>query len=92
MKTIHKYEIRVSDMQKIELPVNAEILTVQVQKSNPYIWAIIDDNSPMVERVFEIFGTGILIDDEIEIYRKYIGTFQLESGSLVLHLFERLDS
>lgn len=86
-KEIWKYEIS-ADQTIIEMPKDAEILSVQVQHEVPRIWALVDPENPIEERVIEIFGTGHKIPCE-GISRKFIGTFQLYGGSLVFHLFER---
>ena len=94
MKTIYKYKLEVTDVQRIFLPTGAEILTVQIQYKNqyhtPYIWALVDTERNEGERVLEMFGTGNPIQECMGVDRKYIGTFQLQGGALVFHLFERL--
>ena len=85
-KTIYKFPIEVIDDSQITLPKNAEILCVQMQDGNPYIWVMIDKGEKKAEvRHFCLFGTGhpfALLD------YKYIGSFQMYAGSLVFHLFE----
>jgi hypothetical protein len=89
-KTIWKYELEMNQRTAIEIPHSAEILCVQTQFNNPCIWALVDTDNYKEERVFEIFGTGFSIKGDMGVDRKYIGTFQLEGGALVYHLFERL--
>jgi hypothetical protein len=91
MRTIYKYSFEVKDIQRVYLPLEAEILTVQSQQGNPYMWALVDPENKLVERVFEVFGTGHPIQEDMGTDRKYIGTFQLQDGFLVFHLFERLN-
>ena len=90
MKTIWKFPLQSIDRQSVQMPQGAEILTVQTQRGQPCLWAIVDDVAPMERRVLEIFGTGHEIHEEMETERKYIGTFQLMSGDLVFHVFERI--
>ena len=90
VKTIYKYELEVKDIQRIFLPAGSEILTMQNQNHTPHIWAMVDSANECVERVFEIFGTGHHIHEDMGVDRKYIGTFQMQGGTLVFHLFERL--
>jgi hypothetical protein len=90
MKTIYKYELKMKDFQHLLLPAEAEILTVQAQGNTPCIWAKVNTESPLEERCFEMFGTGINIPSGMGVSRKYINSFQLFGGSLVFHLFERL--
>ena len=85
MKTIWKYELQVAGEQKINMPHNSRILSVQVQDIHPCIWALVDTERVLEERTFRIVGTGYPIDFSTD---KYIGTFQQFNGKLVYHLFE----
>ena len=86
-KTIWKYEIS-PDKLSIEMPKDAEILSVQMQNDIPCIWALVNPKNIVKEKVIEIFGTGHEISCD-GISRKFIGTFQMSEGLLVFHLFER---
>jgi len=90
VKTIYKYELEVTHIQRVFLPSDAEILAVQSQDHTPHIWAMVEPENKVEERVFEIFSTGQPIGEGMGVDRKYIGTFQLQGGTLVFHLFERL--
>lgn len=89
MKTIYKYEIS-PDINYIEIPKDAEILSLHVQNNKPCIWVLVDTEKDIEERYFEFFGTGHYIPCDMGIDRKFIGTFLIDSDSLVFHLFERL--
>lgn len=82
-----KYELKHKGIQKIEMPIDAEILTVQMQMDCLVLWALVNSENKTEERTFEIFGTGIHISKDIP--RKYIGTFQTQGGYLVFHVFEQ---
>ncbi len=41
MKTIWKYKINYV-VTELEIPKNAEVLSVQTQKEAPYIWVLVD--------------------------------------------------
>lgn len=91
MKSIYKFPIKhVADVVRLEMPSGAEVLTVQVQHETPCIWAICDPKAELVNRHFEIFGTGHILPEnmDIEFNYKYIGTFQLHEGGFVGHVFE----
>lgn len=91
-KTIYKYNLKVMGRQTIELPIGAEILTIQSQYENPCLWALVDpENTDSKSRVIEMFGTGHPVGYDMGVSRKYISTFQLNGGQLVFHVFERLD-
>lgn len=89
-KTIYKFPLDIKDIQTIEMPDGAEILTVQVQKGTLNMWALLDVEKPLTERVFEVFGTGHPVYCDMGINRKYIGTAQTMGDNLVWHIFERL--
>ena len=87
-KKIFKYEIPVTDEFELELPKGAKILTFQTQNNTPYIWAIVDSNVEVKEKVsFRLFGTGHLLD--LVKSMVYIGTTQMFDGGLVWHLFQK---
>jgi hypothetical protein len=88
MKTIHKYPIKIEDHFTVMMPWHAQILCVQVQRDEPFIWALVDTRNSLVTRHFLLRGTGhdaseVAINDA-----KYVGTFQLHGGDLVFHLFD----
>jgi hypothetical protein len=90
MKTVFKYPLELKEVQEIEMPKKAEILCIQTQNNKPCIWALVEPNGIEETRIFEIHGTA----DEIKElgypkWRCYIGTFQLNGGTLVFHCFER---
>jgi hypothetical protein len=84
MKRIYKYPIPVNDQITLELPKGSEILTIQMQKSEPFIWVLVDIDQLKEERYFYLYGTGMKVKPGL----KYIGTFQMLNGGLVFHLFE----
>ena len=57
-KTIYKYPVVLDDIFVLNLPKNAQILTVQTQYEKPYLWVLLDPNAPKVERAFRLAGTG----------------------------------
>lgn len=83
---IYKYPVRVGAFT-LELPRDAEILSVQVQDAQPYMWAIVAPDASLMSRQFEVFGTGHPIITAAEDLI-FIGTFQLYGGTFVGHLFE----
>ena len=87
MKTVFKYPLQVKDKQEIQMPVGAEILCVQVQGGTPCLWAKVDTEAAYdIKRTIRIYGTGHHINQDEPL--DYIGTFQLENGVLVFHVFE----
>ena len=90
VKKVFKYELRVASRSSINMPKGAEILTAQVQFDTPCIWALVNPDTPTEERFFRVFGTGHQIQYDMGIEFKYIGTFQVDGGSYVFHVFEEL--
>ena len=86
--TIWKYEFETKGLVNIEMPIGAEILTVQTQQEKPCMWALVDPEAKKKQRCFEVIGTGLPIYGGSDIKRTHIGTYQLHGGSLVFHVFE----
>ncbi len=84
--TIHKYPVAPGDFT-LDLPLNAQALSVQVQHGQPQLWMLVDASEPTAPRRFAIRGTGHPCDGLRASH--YLGTFQLDGGALVFHLFER---
>lgn len=89
-KQIWKFEVSWNETT-IQMPKDAEILTMQLQNGKRCFWALVNPKNEHELRYFEIYGTGHSIYYDMGITRKYIGTFQLEDGLYVFHLFERID-
>jgi hypothetical protein len=58
MRTIHKYELDITDVQTIELPFYAEMLTIQEQRDKLVMWCIVDTEDELEPRTFHVVGTG----------------------------------
>ncbi|KKM03128.1 hypothetical protein LCGC14_1777590 [marine sediment metagenome] len=86
MKTIWKFVIEIDDTIEVMMPQDAKILTVQIQHEMATIWAMVDTCKSDVKRILRIVGTGHEISPKI--IGDYIGTFQIDSGNLVFHVFD----
>jgi len=88
MKTIWKYQLKTTDEQEIEMPLGAKILTVQTQYDKPCIWCeVFSDPLKTAPRTIKIFGTGHPIEDNYP--GEYIGTYQIDGGNGIFHVFDR---
>ena len=85
MKVIYKYPIEVKDSFTLTMYEFAQTLSVQVQRGEPQLWAIVEIDAPLVERHFCVRGTGHPLNGS---EGHFIGTFQLLEGEFVGHLFE----
>ena len=90
MQTIWKFPLETTDRQVIRMPVGSRILTVQTQSQSgkPCLWAVVDSDAPLQPRGFEICGTGHPMSINGDEIHEYIGTYQLNDGQLVFHVFE----
>lgn len=90
MSVIYKYPINLVPSQIIDMPEGARILSVQTQFADrPCIWAFVDICNKLVGRVFYVIATGQSFDSKNMLY---IGTFQLDGGALVFHLYEKVEN
>lgn len=89
MKRVYKYPIRIEDRQVVGLPKGAEILSMQIQKGNLCLYALVDASVVEIEFVpICIYGTGHNIENADNL--KFIGSAKMHEGELVLHVFEEL--
>ena len=89
MKRVFKYQLGVSDEQVVNLPIGSRILSLQVQRGIPCIWAIVDDQEVKTSPVkILMFGTGNHISDE-DAGNRFAGTIQIRD--LVFHVFLKYD-
>jgi len=89
MKTIYKYPFRPTDRIVIDMPEGAEILCVQMQHGTPQVWAVVNPDAMPKARVLCLRGTGHAMKGN---EGHYVGTFQMDGGMLVFHLFEAVQS
>lgn len=92
MKTIHKFSIptdraAIQDGFSLDMPEDAEILSVQLQRGEPMLWALIDTAKTLRRRRFVLVMTGERAYDHVG-SSTHRGTLQLQGGEFVLHLFE----
>ncbi|MFX9058196.1 hypothetical protein ABTN75_20390, partial [Acinetobacter baumannii] len=58
----------------------------QVQHRCICVWAMVDTDRPLADRVFRIHGTGHSLF--LSPTAKFVGTVQLDNGQLVFHVFD----
>lgn len=88
---IWKYNFEIKDVVTIEMPKGAEIVAVDTQFGKPTLWALVNPDAEAENRVLRIFGTGHPIKGNnwtLGASVKYLGTFQVQDGQLVFHVFE----
>lgn len=83
---VYKYPIPVSGEFIFDLPKGSKPLCVQTQQGQPQMWVATDPMAPLVKHMFHLCGTG---DDREDINPStYLGTFQVQGGTLVFHVFD----
>jgi hypothetical protein len=93
MKTIWKFQIEIKDEFILMMPKDSKIIAVNPQKGLPFIWAMVDDSQKREIREFLLIGTGYDIGRMDNLYKfSYRGTFFINDGLLVFHLFEKRNS
>lgn len=86
MKTIWKFPLPTTDEGSVlEMPIGAEVLTVQTQTDRPQLWAVVDPFADTELRTFRTYGTGHPIEHDPG---RYVATYQLHGGGLIFHVFE----
>jgi hypothetical protein len=85
MRTIYKFIINPGSIT-LPLPSGAKFLSVNTQGDSPVMWFEVDTKQPLETRHFVAFGTGFEIPEEFQ--GTYLGTFLLNMGMLVFHLYE----
>lgn len=85
MLTIWKFPLVLEDFQWLWMPHGAELLSVQAQAGKPQLWALVDPSAVKVKRSIRTCGTGHSLREE---HGKYVGTYQLDGGALVFHVFD----
>lgn len=83
---ILKFDLEISEKQKLTLPKYGKILCVQTQDGKPKLW--IEEFITETEEVeIYTFGTGEEVDSIISIGVVYIGTYQV--NSFVGHVYKK---
>lgn len=82
MRTIHKYVLSTMTTV-IEVPIESETLSIQMQNGNICVWMLVDTELPKEKITFEVYRTGWEIPNKGLCHS---GTVQ--DGSMVWHVFE----
>ena len=85
---IWKYPIGPGPLtMNIMMPKDAEILSMQLQRGMPTMWAMVDPDAPRVTRQIRTYPTGGF-HSGFEEAGEFLGTYQLEDMELVYHVFD----
>jgi hypothetical protein len=89
---IYKYQVpRGGGKHGVKFPKGAKLLTIQVQKGIPTVWAWVDPKANESEvKVFHCIPTGVgVVDDFWTNDVRFLGTVQ-DGDGFVWHYFEQL--
>lgn len=88
VKTIWKYQLAIRDVQKLQIPSGATLLSVQFHHSYHHrelcAWFVLDPEMKPEERTFRIFNTGMPVENAESL--TYLNTVQ--DGDSIRHIFE----
>ncbi len=84
--TIWKFPLRLTDIQTVDMPASAEVLSAGNQFETICLWARVDPTAATTPRTFAIVGTGHAAPPPHE--ARFIGTVIMSSGAFVWHVFE----
>lgn len=85
-KTIHKYSLDATHKVRVSvmMPRVAKIMMVGSQNGQPFLWAIVDSESPLFERRYRLIATGQPIPGGHD----HVASFTRNNGESTWHLFE----
>jgi hypothetical protein len=86
VKTIHKYSLDTTNEDKITvlMPQVAKIVMVGSQNGQPFLWAIVDSESPLIARHYRLIATGQPIPGGYA----HVASFTRNNGESTWHLFQ----
>ena len=84
---IYKYTLEIPYNHIVEMPQDAQILSVANQDGNLCLWAMGDVDRPSAPRLIETIGTGHPVVQDMGVERRFIGTVLI--NQFVWHVFER---
>ena len=87
---IWKFPVALEDRFSVSIPKGARILTLQLQRGRPQMWVLVNPEVSPEQRTFRIVGTGHRYSANVLGSWRYLGTFQMQDGAFVWHVFEEL--
>jgi hypothetical protein len=92
---VWKFPFDVEGYFERDLPEGARIISVAVQAGHPCFWAVVNPQAPTRRRRFYLLGTGheMYVGGPSDVAGSpadlvHLGSFMLEGGAFVGHLFE----
>lgn len=83
---VWKFPIDIISRPILHMPQGAQIVKVDTQQGEPFVWALVNPTNEKEERRFYLAGTGHEIEDIDS--KTHVGSFFMAEQRLVWHLFE----
>ena len=84
MNVIWKFPAeKTKEFQRLLMPSGAQVLSIQFQGEELFIFALVDPEAKKEGRILQIFATGELVENQ----GIFLGTFQLHGEAFVFHAF-----
>jgi hypothetical protein len=88
MKTIYKFELKITESQQVETNRGMKPLSVQCIDDKVFLWGMVDTEANKTSYNVRIYGTGHKLSlADREDSGSYVGTVQQFNGKLVWHVF-----
>lgn len=85
--TIWKYILNAGQVNNIDIPLGAEVLSVETQGDDIVLYALVNSVEKSKQQIeVRAYGTGHDIDVNLSDYN-FLGTAKLHNGSLMFHVF-----
>lgn len=89
MLTIYKYKLNQSGINKIQMPMDASVISVGLDPMEDIcIWAIVETDNDMEERTFFVAGTGWDITEDLLEFTEISSLGTVRQGPFMWHIFE----
>lgn len=87
---IFKYPVTIGTPFSLMMPLWAKPICVQIDQKTgqPAMWVHVNEMNKLSLREFRVYGTGLEMYQPKDADLKYVGTFQMDEGQFVGHLYE----
>jgi hypothetical protein len=86
-RVIWRFPFVINDSVMVLMPKGARVLSVEMVREQPSVYAVVDPDAPPAEVRFRLFGTGH-VHSPTDFPSTFVGTFQIPEAALVFHLFQ----
>lgn len=83
--TVFKFDLTLETHQNIKIPRDHQILSIQTQRGKPRMWVRVNPESEPTTVALHTVCTGCPFAFDVS---KFLGTYQVQSGDLVFHVFQ----